>query len=465
MQCFRWTFWWTCKKMNFSPPNKKKKHPLFLILHTVSAFFILHWNLIKDTFKVIINLTFIRMKTSNNFSITFYVKKTKTLKDGTFPIFVRLSNNGDRTEFSTKQRVPKSLWDSKKTQARGSSLEARKINSELIKVQEKLNSLYEKQYINEGIIDINYIKASYLGLNEDKKYIIKMYDSFINSIKARIGNGYQHKTCVRHQNTRNTLFDFIKSTYKKDDMNIENIDKTFITKFDEFMISVKKHNPNTRGKNLKNIKMITTDALKCGLISIDPFYKWEMPSEAVNKIPLSMNEVLAIQNKVFDNERIDAVRDAFIFCCYTGLAYVDLCSLRPENIKKHETNRMYIEIFRQKSSKPCYIPVLKPIEQLIEKYKEHPLVELKQTVIPIYSNQKLNTYLKEIADLCNIQKPITTHIGRYTFNTTIAMEHDISVDVRQKMVGHSSANMNAHYSKVSADFVMKKTSELYNTIQ
>ncbi|MFW5803936.1 MAG: tyrosine-type recombinase/integrase [bacterium] len=146
-------------------------------------------------------------------------------------------------------------------------------------------------------------------------------------------------------------------------------------------------------------------------------------------------------------------------------AYIDLCSLRQKNIKKHKDNRAYIEIYRQKSSTPCYIPIFNPVEKLIEKYKEHPLVELKQTLIPVYTNQKLNAYLKEIADVCDIQKPITTHIGRYTFITTIAMEHGISVDVRQKIVGHTTAKMNEHYSKVNADYVMKNTKNLHEKIQ
>jgi integrase len=392
------------------------------------------------------------MKTNENFSVTFFAKKTKPLKDGTLPIFVRISYNGERIEFSTQKSVSKTQWNSKRTEARGASLESKKINNQLLKIREKLTSIYEKMYINEERITLNIIKDSYLGLNSDKKYIIKMYDSFINDIKARIGNGYKHSTCVRHLISKNILSEFIKSAYRKDDLNIEDVDYAFVTKLEEFMITVKKHNPNTRGKHLKNVKIIIIKALKCGLIKTDPFYNIKIPSNHVNKIPLSMDEVLKIQNKVFENKRIDAVRDAFIFCCYTGLSYIDLCSLRHENIKKHNDNRTYIEIYRQKSSTPCYIPILKPVEKLIEKYKEHPLVKLKQTLIPVYTNQRLNVYLKEIADVCDIQKPITTHIGRYTFNTTIAMEQNISSDVRQKIVGHSTARMNEHYSKVSIDY-------------
>ncbi|MFW5803935.1 MAG: phage integrase SAM-like domain and Arm DNA-binding domain-containing protein [bacterium] len=259
------------------------------------------------------------MKTNENFSVTFFVKKTKPLKDGTLPIFVRLSYDGERTEFSTKKSVLKALWNSKKTQAKGTSLESKKINNQLLKIREKITSIYEKMYINEEKITLSNIKDAYFGLKTDNQYIIKKYDSFINDIKAKIGNGYKHATCVRHQNTRNILSQFIKRTYKKDDLNIEDIDNTFVTKFDNFMITVKKHNPNTRGKNLKNLKIIILDALKCGLIKADPFYKIKIPSNPVDKTPLSLEELNTIRNKDFENERIDAVRDAFIFCCYTGI--------------------------------------------------------------------------------------------------------------------------------------------------
>lgn len=405
------------------------------------------------------------MKTSNNFSITFFVKNTKKLKDGTSPIFVRLSYNGNRTEFSTKQSVAESLWDSNKTKAKGSSLESRKINSQLLKLQDKLNSLYEKRYINGEKIDIIDIKDTYLGVNYDKKYIIKMYEIFITDIKTKIGTEYKQKTCVRHINSKNILSEYIKTFYRKDDFSIEDIDYDFINNFNTFMITQKKHNPNTRGKNLKNLKIITTRACRTGLMKIDPFCTFKIPSNEVDKEPLSMSEVKIIKDKIFNNERIETVRDAFIFCCYTGLAYTDLCSLRKENIKNFDVNRKYIEIYRNKSKTPCLIPILKPVEELIEKYKEHPLVELKQTVIPIYSNQKLNSYLKEIADLCNIQKPVTTHIGRYTFNTSIAMGNDINSDVRQKMVGHTNKKMNDHYSKPNIAFVMNATADLYEVVK
>jgi len=405
------------------------------------------------------------MKKQNKFSVTFFVKKTKALKDGTVPIYIRLSNNGERTEFSSKQSVPKALWDSKKTIVKGTTLESRKINNQLTKIREKLNSLFEKQYVNEEIIDIGYIKESFLGLNEDKKFIVKMYDLFINDIKSKIGIEYKPKTCVRHINTKNILLEYIKTVYKKEDVCIDDINFDFINGFHNFMITKKKHNPNTRGKNLKNFKIITTKACKMGLMKIDPFCTFKIPSNEVDKEPLCMSELQIIKEKIFNNERIETVRDLFVFCCYTGLAYTDLCSLRNENIKYYDGNRKYIEIYRNKSKIPCYIPIFKPVEEIIEKYKEHPLVELKQTIIPIYSNQKLNSYLKEIADLCNIQKPITTHIGRYTFNTTIAMENGINSDARQKILGHTNQKMNDHYSKVQVGFVMNVTDALYKKIK
>ena len=175
---------------------------------------------------------------------------------------------------------------------------------------------------------------------------------------------------------------------------------------------------------------------------------------------LDERELNTLLNKTFDFERLEQVKDAYLFCCFTGLAFVDVKSLSLSDIET-KGDTLWIKKRRQKTKNWCHVPLLPPAVQLIEKYKSHPQCIKSGVLLPVPSNQKMNAYLKEIADLAGIKKNLSTHTARHTFATTVTLANQVSIEVVSKMLGHSSINMTKKYARVVDDLIQRDMQKIY----
>jgi site-specific recombinase XerD len=173
-----------------------------------------------------------------------------------------------------------------------------------------------------------------------------------------------------------------------------------------------------------------------------------MKVEPVDKEYLTEEELHLVQSKPIKFDRIDQVRDIFVFCCYTGLAYVDAHALKYDNIESDSDGNLRLKIRRQKTGQAAYIPLLPPAIAIIDKYRNHPECIRKDVVLPVLSNQKMNAYLKEVADLSGIKKNLTTHAARHTFATTVTLANNISMESVSKMLGHSDMTITKQYARI-----------------
>jgi integrase len=201
-------------------------------------------------------------------------------------------------------------------------------------------------------------------------------------------------------------------------------------------------------KYIKNFKKIIRIALANAWITQDPFSNYKMKLKKVDRDFLNEEELKTLTNTIFSIERLEQVRDTFLFSCFTGLAHSDLKRLTPDNIKLGTDNNLWIMINRKKTNGSSHIPILPVTNMLIEKYKEHPYCVDKGVLLPVLSNQKMNAYLKEIADICGISKNLTSHIARHTFATTVTLNNDVPIETVSKMLGHSSINMTKIYARL-----------------
>lgn len=170
--------------------------------------------------------------------------------------------------------------------------------------------------------------------------------------------------------------------------------------------------------------------------------------------------------KQFAIERMQQVKDVYLFCCFTGLAFVDVASLSNADIIEIEGAK-WIKKRRQKTKKWCHVPLLKPAIRILEKHESNPICISKGKLLPVLSNQKMNAYLQEIADILGIDKHLSTHTARHTFATTVTLANHISIEVVSKMLGHSSINMTKKYARVVDDLVSRDMQKLigkYDTI-
>ena len=170
---------------------------------------------------------------------------------------------------------------------------------------------------------------------------------------------------------------------------------------------------------------------------------------------LSAEELNVIRSKEFGIPRLELVRDIFVFCCLTGLAFVDVSQLTADHLVKDAQGKLWIRKPRQKTKEMCNIPLLSAAKEILDKYKEYASSNGKRLLLPVLSNQKTNAYLKEIADICYINKRLTTHVARHTAATIVFLANDVSMENVAKILGHANMNMTRHYAKVLDQSIMK----------
>lgn len=236
--------------------------------------------------------------------------------------------------------------------------------------------------------------------------------------------------------------------FQKGDIDIVDIDHAFITDYEFWLRSVRKCANNAAVKYIKNFKKIVRICMANGWLDKDPFINYKSKVKVVERVFLTHTEIQTLLNKSFVSERLELVRDIFIFSCFTGLAYVDVKKLTKENLNIGIDGHKWIFTHRQKTDTPSRIPILPTAEGILEKYKDHPQCINSNILLPILSNQKMNAYLKEIADVCEINKELTFHIARHTFATTVTLSNGVPIESVSKMLGHTNIKTTQHYAKI-----------------
>ena len=285
--------------------------------------------------------------------------------------------------------------------------------------------------------------------------MLEVYAEHNEKCRALIGKEYTESTVTKFDTSINRLKEYIRSCYHRDDIMLVELDGQFIRDFD-FWLKTDKHCQNNSAlKHLKNLKKVVRIALANGWIKKDPFYGIRFKQEEVNVEFLSREELDILMNKEFTIKRLEQVRDIFVFCCFTALAFVDVQQLSREHLIKDNNDALWIRKVRQKTNQMCNIPVLSIPQRILGKYKDNAECIKKGVLLPVISNQRMNAYLKEIADLCGIAKRLTTHVARHTAATVVFLANDVSMENVSKILGHSNIRMTQHYARVLDSSIMR----------
>lgn len=236
--------------------------------------------------------------------------------------------------------------------------------------------------------------------------------------------------------------------YNISDIDITKIDHAFITDYEFWLRSVRNCVNNTAVKYIKNFNKIIKICLANDWLDKNPFANYKSKVKEVERLFLTEDEIQALMNKEFKTERLILVRDIFLFSCFTGLAYIDVKNLTKSHISIGIDGEKWIFTHRQKTESASKIPILPVTQMIIDKYKNHPECINKDKLLLILTNQKMNAYLKEIADICEIEKDLTFHIARHTFATTVTLTNGVSIESVSKMLGHKNLRTTQHYAKV-----------------
>ncbi|MBE8712698.1 recombinase [Sphingobacterium sp. KB22] len=386
------------------------------------------------------------MKT--NFSLLFYLKKPKKFSGGNVPIYVRITVNGKRAELATGRNCNPERWNSKAGKAKGTNEESRLLNTHLDHLQISIYQAYESLIREQENITAETIKNRFAGKSLDSHTLLEAVKDHNNKMKSLVGKEFALGTWKRYKVLESHLKSFMQFTYSLNDIAVKKIDQSFITDFDFYLRSKKSCSNNYVVKNIKNLGKIIQICLSSGWIDRNPLLGYKGKSKTVNRHYLTKEEVCKITDKQFASERLRQIRDVFLFCCYTGLAYIDVFQLKTENINTGPDGERWIFTYRQKTKIRTAIPLLPAATDIIERYSDHPICVNKNSLLPVPSNQKMNEYLKEIAVLCDIDKKLTSHIARHTFATTVTLANGVPIESVSKMLGHMNIKTTQHYAKV-----------------
>ena len=394
-----------------------------------------------------------------SFGVLFFIKRATKHKNGKLPVYARITINGLRAEFVVQASVDELLWDNKLGKVNGTSKQAKEVNTFLESV--KVNIVLKKRELEETGQQITalQLRTAFSGIDLAEHTIMGVFKEHNEMVKGLVNKDFAPGTLERYNTCYKHVEDFIKLKYKRSDMCLFEINPMFIRNFEYYLKTTRNCSNNTTIKYIKNFKKIIRIAMANGWMKEDPFRNIKYHLDDVDMAYLTEEELKLLMNKHFEIERLQLVRDTYVFCCFTGLAFVDVASLKYTDIED-KSGKLWIKKKRQKTKNWCTIPLLEPAIQLMNKYKENPRCIANGYVLPVLSNQKMNAYLKEIADLCGINKNLSTHTARHTFATTVTLANQVSMEVVSKMLGHSSINMTKKYARVVDDLVSRDMQKL-----
>ena len=392
------------------------------------------------------------------FAILFYVKRTKLLKNGEAPIFVRITVDTLRVEMSIHRSINLSDWVEKKGCAKPVSPKNRELNHYLEHVRHRLYEIQKELEDENKTVTAELLKNRYMGINEANVSFVELYTEHNRKLKELIGKGFTAATLTRHETSMKHVVEFMQHKYNRDDIPLKEITPEFIREYEHYLRTIRNCANNTTVKYIRNMGKILHWAEQKDIIKKSPVSTLKYHIREVDKIFLTDMELDTLLKKSFVSDRLNNIRDVFVFCCFTGMAFIDVKQLRRDDLTVGSNGDVSIRKQRQKSGVFYYIPLLPIPKQILDKYKDIPFPNGQ--LLPVPTNQRMNAYLKEIADVCGISKTLTTHCARHTFATTVTLANHVSIESVSKMLGHKNIRMTQHYAKILEKTVVSEMEEL-----
>jgi site-specific recombinase XerD len=384
-----------------------------------------------------------------SFGLFFHLKKNRDFIEGELPVYMRITVDGIFAEISTKRKCDCNNWNVTAGRMSGKSDTARTFNAYLDTLQQKVFEAKRKLIETDKELTAENIKNLLIGKDTRKKYmVLEVFKYHNDQMAALVNQEYAPGTLDRYKTSYKHTQSFLKWKYKLADVDIDKLNYEFIAEYEFWLKSVRKCGHNTTMKYLANFKKIVIRCLKNGWLQKDPFLGFNMAKREVERTALTEYELEKLSNIKFSIERLEIVKNIFLFSCYSGLAYADVLKLKRSEIAAGIDGEKWIFTKRQKTDVSSRIPLLPAALEIINRFEGHPQCKEKDRVLPVLSNQKMNSYLKEIADACGINKNLTYHIARHTFATTVTLSNGVPIETVSKMLGHRNIKTTQHYAKI-----------------
>ena len=379
------------------------------------------------------------------FRVVFYLRSNYVNKEGKTSVMLRIYLNNERLSLgSTGISVKSSQWDKEKERIKGRTIEALNTNLQLDNIASGLQSIFRRIEMSD-VVSLERIKSEFLGKKEEIDTLMQLFEKHNGDVAKQVGVSVGKATLQKYNVCKRHFSEFLEKQYKRSDLKLTELTYVVIREFDLYLRTEVGQNPNTATKTMKTFKTITLLGQKMGVLLHDPFMNHRFHIEPVNRGFLTDEEILLIANKDLGISRLELVRDIFIFSCFTGLAYIDVSNLTPDHIVTLG-DKQWIMTQRQKTSVETNVLLLDIPKAIIAKYGGKTYRNGK--LFPMLTNQKTNSYLKEIADICGIKKNLTFHLARHTF-ATMSLSKGVPMESVSKMLGHTNIRTTQIYARIT----------------
>lgn len=403
------------------------------------------------------------MKTAR---VTYHLRLDKlNQQTGEAPIYCRITVDGKRANFSINRSVDPQRWEQTNQLQKARKQEDRELSFYMDSIRARIKEIERTLIDSKTPITADNIKNAYSGKEEKSKSLIDVFEwhnrkfqDMVISDKASQGTLDRYTQVLKH------LKEFLRYQFNKSDLYLSDLEYSFITQFDHYFRTKRRCNNNSTVKYIRNFRKIIKLAVLEGWLDYDPFVRYQGRVSQTKRDFLTPDEIEIIRNKNIPVPRLDTVRDIFLFSIFTGYAYAEVKKLSYSHIQRHIDGELWIFTSRTKTKVDENVMLLHPALELIDKYRKHPACVASGRLFPVPSNQKLNSYLKELADICGIKKNLTFHVARHSFATSIMLANNVPLETVMDTIGHRHIKQTQHYakmlnSKVSID--MKKLNEKF----
>ena len=395
---------------------------------------------------------------NNKLSILFLLQKSRINKQGKCPIRCRITFNEGRHEFATGLLINPNTWYSKLQQTKPPNEENNFVNSQLSLIKNKINQAFLYLQMKGLDFDVNDLYLIYKGEKPKKENgILEVYTEYNNKIKKLIGKDIELVTYNKYLESYNHIKDFVRFKFNSADLKLKDVKSNFLDDYDYYLKTQKGKNKqglnqSTINKAIQRFRKTLKYAISEGYLEKDPFIMYTAKVVKKNIVFLTKEELLKLENHQFKTARIHSVKELFVFCCYTGLAFKEMSLLKKSDIITGFDGNLWIVVKRSKTDRDYKVPLLPRAQKVLQIYND----DTSELVFPKMSNQKFNEYLKEIAEILDISKNLTHHIARKTFASTVLLYNDVPMEIVSELLGHSKlSTTQEHYAKV----VQSKVSE------
>lgn len=392
-----------------------------------------------------------------NLIILFYLNRAKTNQKGVCPIYCRLTYALKRKQFSTGQMISPANWNTKLQKSMVKGVSGDQVNLQLELIKNAIRKAYLQLQLVGCDFNVDEIFNAYLGKHSNRELgLIEYFKEFLNKKEKLIGKDLQLVTWRKYNYVFLQVSEFIKWKFHKNDILLEKLKLQFLDDFEYFLKTERNQVQVTINKSIQRLRKPVKIAVSEGYLEKDPF-ALHLPGRVIKEVVfLSSDELEKLEKHQFSQPRLELVKDLFIFCCYTGLAYREMSDLKKEHIVTGFDGNLWIQMKRQKTNRVISVPLLPKAKLIINKYDSD-----NEFVLPKFSNQKINSYLKEIAGVIGINKSISHHMARKTFASTVLLYNNVPIEIVSELLGHSSIKMTQdYYGKV----VQKKVSTEINRL-